>query len=345
VKRRFQISYLLVNVLLILILFNNCKKENNLPELEIKKQEVKHITINSAICYFNLTIVSKNSDIIDNGICWSISKNPTINNNIISCDYQTSFNVSIYNLSKNTKYYVRAYATNTYGTSYGSEISFTTLVSIPSNNYTTVKDIDSNSYKTLIIGSQTWMAENLRTTKYNDGTLIPNIGEFQREVQCTYKKTIDTNLINVHGRLYSWYVINTNKLCPRGWHVPTDNEWTILKTYLITNGYNYDSSKTDNKLAKSMANDFGWQTPLNNIEGLVGFEQEKNNSSGFSGMPSGYCNYFSEFDKFDEIGYWWSQTELDTSTAYFRRLSSESNNLGRATFSKYYCLSVRCLKD
>ena len=127
----------------------------------------------------------------------------------------------------------------------------------------TVTDIDGNIYQTVTIGTQTWMVENLRTTKYNDNSAIPEItgaitwSNLTTPGMCTNNNTKNTDTINTYGRLYNWYAVNTGKLPPIGWHVPTDAEFTILENYLIANGFNYDGTTTgnsisNNKIAKAL---------------------------------------------------------------------------------------------
>ena len=120
-------------------------------------------------------------------------------------------------------------------------------------------DADGNSYKVVKIGDQTWMDENLKTTKFNDGTAIPYTKDnsvwsasvlASTPAYCWYS---DDTYQNAYGALYNWYAVNTGKLAPVGWHVATDDEWTILGNYLMANGYNYDGTTTSNKYAKSLA--------------------------------------------------------------------------------------------
>src|SRR5450759_4787246 len=100
----------------------------------------------------------------------------------------------------------------------------------------TVKDIDGNVYKTVTIGKQVWMVENLKTTKYNDGITIPLVIDNTAWTDLITPKYswFNNDIANkeVYGALYNWYTVNTNKLCPKGWHIPTDEEWTTLTTYL-----------------------------------------------------------------------------------------------------------------
>jgi len=175
------------------------------------------------------------------GVCWSTSQNPTISNSRTTNGSGTgTFTSSITGLSPNTTYYLRAYATNNEGTGYGNEVSFTTsdeIIFNPSLTYGEVSDIDGNYYKTIQIGSQIWMAENLKTTRYNDGSNIPLVTDntawsnLTTPGYCWYNNDAATYK-NVYGALYNWYAVNTGKLCPSGWHVPSEYEWTLLVNYL-----------------------------------------------------------------------------------------------------------------
>ena len=147
----------------------------------------------------------------------------------------------------------------------------------------TVTDIDGNVYKTIKIGTQTWMAENLKTTKLNDGTAIPHVTDnvvWQDAVNpayCWYNNTKAGNEKN--GILYNGYTAQNLKLAPIGWHVPTKAEWETLINYLIANGYNFDGTTTGNKIAKSLASKTNWET--SNLLGAVGNTLADNNKSGF----------------------------------------------------------------
>ena len=126
----------------------------------------------------------------------------------------------------------------------------------------TVADADGNVYQTVRIGNQkfvaqVWTVENLRTTKYNDGTPIPHLTDSVAWINdtlgayCYYLDTTSGNIIKKYGALYNWYAVDTKKLAPKGWHVPSDEEWNTLQDYLIANGYNFDGTTTGNKIAKS----------------------------------------------------------------------------------------------
>lgn len=136
-------------------------------------------------------------------------------------------------LAPETTYYVRAYATNTEGTAYGEEISFTT----GNYDYGTVTDIENNSYKTIWIGNQHWMAENLRVTQYSDGSSIPNVTDYsewsalETGAYCWYENSTSENRDD-YGALYNYHAVKTNKLCPDGWHLPSEDEVNVLTMHL-----------------------------------------------------------------------------------------------------------------
>ena len=214
--------------------------------------------------------------------------------------------------------------------------------------YGSITDIDGNTYKTVTIGTQTWMAENLKVTKYNDGIAIPNVSDatawaaLTTGAYCDYDNSTANG--TKYGHLYNWYTVNTGKLAPAGWHVPTDAEWTSLQNYLIANGYNYDATTTDNKIAKALAAKTDWNTST--TTGAIGNDLTLNNSTGFSALPGGYRDYTGSFLDLGSGGIWWSATESSTVNARYRSL-----NYGKAyLFSSRYGVkqggfSVRCVRD
>jgi uncharacterized protein (TIGR02145 family) len=218
-------------------------------------------------------------------------------------------------------------------------------------NTTFIDPRDSKIYQTVTIGNQTWMAENLAATKFNDGTDIPNVtgdsqwADLSTPAYCWYDND-EASYKNTYGAMYNWYAVETGKLCPDGWHVPTDDEWTELEEYLIANGYNWDGSKSDNKIGKSLAATSGWKTSSD--EGDVGNDQQSNNSTGFSALPGGR-RFGSKGSFGGEGGYgrWWSSSEHHGSYAYHRDLNYSHSDLSRRhhRYSKSYGFSVRCLRD
>jgi uncharacterized protein (TIGR02145 family) len=288
--------------------------------------EVTEIDLNSAVCGGTITNDGGHR-VTARGICWSTSQNPTISDNNTSDGTGTgNYSSKLINLTENSTYYVRAYATNDAGTSYGKQHSFTTPF--------TFNDIDGNMYKALFIGTQIWMNENLNTSRYNDGTSIPNItvnatwGKLTTDAFCNY----DNNPSNsdIYGKLYNWFAVNTGKLCPAGWHVPSDEEWTILVNYLG----GQDAAGGKLKEAGIMH----WQSPNTGAT----------NESGFTALPGGYRFYDTgSFVYLGSYGLWWSSTESEYSStgARLRSLYYNLSSCGRDHNYKTLGMSVRCIKD
>lgn len=212
----------------------------------------------------------------------------------------------------------------------------------------TVKDADGNKYNTVKIGNQVWMVENLKTTKYNDGTEILNVtsdtqwANLTTGAYCNYDN-LESNA-EIYGRLYNWYAVNTGKLAPAGWHVPTDDDWTILENYLIANGYNYDGTLDEDKIAKSLCAKTNWA--LSSEAGTPGAAPENNNSTGFTALPGGF-RFFTDgsFLSIGKYGLWWSATESSEIIAYSRVLGYAYEDLRISYDGKEDGFSVRCVKD
>ncbi|QQS52360.1 MAG: fibrobacter succinogenes major paralogous domain-containing protein [Bacteroidota bacterium] len=210
----------------------------------------------------------------------------------------------------------------------------TTAVFNTNVTYGIMTDQDSNVYKTVTIGTQTWMAENLRTTKYNDGTPIPHVINNDEWIAlttgayCNIKNITIPDTIATYGLLYNWYAVNTEKLAPEGWHIPSDEEWTTLATYLG------GESIAGNKLKE-----FGtmhWTSP----------NPGATNETGFTALPGGYRNETNgAFEGIGLNGIWWSKTEIDTDYAWYRFIHYNNSDFLRYHYVKEYGLSVRCVKD
>ncbi len=214
--------------------------------------------------------------------------------------------------------------------------------------YGSMSDQEGNMYKTVTIGTQVWMAENLRTTIYNDGTAIPNVSDdtewtnLSTGAYCNYNNTASN--VTTYGRLYNWYAVNTNKLAPSGWHVPTDAEWTTLEDYLMGNGYNYDSTTTGNKYAKALASTSGWTSWTDiGVPGNADYPAHRN-ETGFSALPGGYRFYDGLFYDIGDNGEWWSASDYLT-FAYYRQIRYCDNFLYRDYYFKFCGGSVRCIRD
>ena len=199
-----------------------------------------------------------------------------------------------------------------------------------------ITDSEGNTYKTVTIGTQTWMAENLKSSMYSDGTKIPNITDDALWENLTtgawsyYKNDASNNA--KYGKLYNWYAVspttNSNKnVCPTGWHVPTDAEWTVLTDYLggetVAGGKMKEVGTTN------------WNSP--NIDAT--------NTSLFSALPGGNRFDNGKYGNMGSDGCWWSSTEYNTDNARFRNLSYYNEIVYSYTRVKEYGFSVRCLKD
>ena len=267
------------------------------------------------------------SRITSRGVCWSIDKTPTLRDNKRSRgNGMGSFTVTIARLEPGTTYYVRAYATNRNGTAYGNVKSFTTASS-------KVLDIDGNEYKIVTIGSQTWMAENLRTTHYRNGDEINDgtgKGTVSGEDAPKYWFAYDDDLDNVstYGRLYTWYTVNDGRsICPEGWHVASDQEWTILRDYL-----------GGERVAGGKLKEIGaahWKTPNKRATDKV----------GFAALPGGYRQNYQSFTHIGEIGYWWTATEESAYYGFLHSMSYDTANLSAERSFKALGYSVRCIRD
>lgn len=205
----------------------------------------------------------------------------------------------------------------------------------PANGTTgTVTDYDGNTYKTVTIGKQTWMAENLKVIHYNDGTAIPNVTDntawinLSTPAYCWYNNDKAPYFSNNYGALYNWYAVNTGKLAPKGWHVPTDAEWTALTDYLASDGHS-GTEGTDLK-AKN-----GWNS---NGSGT--------NDYGFTALPGGYRgDLYGTFGSAGGGGWWWSSTQYNSSSAYTRYLLYSFAFVDRTYYVKSDGFSVRCVRD
>ena len=212
----------------------------------------------------------------------------------------------------------------------------------------TVTDIDGNVYNTVQIGNQIWTVENFRATRFNDGTPIPNVTDdeswssLNTPAYCYYYN--NRHHAVKFGALYNWYAVNTGRLAPEGWRVPTDEDWKILQNYLTDNGYNWDGSYSGNKIAKALASQTDWE--ISTGAGAIANDLSKNNSSGFSALPGGYrSRRDGSFRIVGAYGGWWSATERNESEAWQRRLHRELEDLGRHDSDKRAGLSVRLVRD
>ena len=288
-----------------------------------------NVTSTTAVLGGNITS-DGGSSITVKGVCWNTTSGPTITNSKTSDGSGVgNFTSNLTGLVANTTYYVRAYATNGQGTAYGNEVSFTTK----SDGTTgTVIDIDDNVYNTITIGSQVWMVENLKTTKYNDGTNIPNVTDntvwnsLTTPGYCWYNNDA-TSYKNTYGALYNFYAVNTNKLAPKGWHVSSEAEWRTLSDYIG------GDSRAAGKLKEIGTTH--WLSPNTGAT----------NETGFTALPGGYRDSSGKFQGIEQIGYWWNAIEVSAYSARAYNISFAFGGIGFGPFGMEYGFSVRCIKD
>ena len=298
-----------------------------------------NVTDTSATCGGDVTAAGSTS-VIARGVCWSSSPSPTLSNSHTANGYGLgSFTSNMTGLFPNTTYYVRAYATSSSGTSYGNQKSFTTTA--PCGG--TINDVDGNTYNIVQIGNQCWMAQNLRTTHYADGTAISAGGD---------NTSTTTGYYYFTSRLYNWKAVMRNSnssnanpsgvqgICPTGWHVPSDAEWTHLENYVGSQSQ-YLCNGNSSYIAKALAATSGWYNSIEICD--VGNNQSSNNATGFSAIPAGAC-YGLSFSDGGMSANFWSSTS-SSSEAYDRSIDADFPNVYRSTVTKEVGLSVRCLHD
>jgi uncharacterized protein (TIGR02145 family) len=316
---------------LVLILASSCKKETDLEQPPaLTTGDVHSVTTTSANCGGHIAS-DGGAAVTARGVCWSTAHEPTTADSKTTDGNGTgNFTSAITGLAATTTYFVRAYATNSVTTSYGNEMSFKTYTGI-------ITDVEDNAYYTITIGTQTWMAENLRTTKYSDQTPIPLVADVPEWASlstpgyCWYRND-EAAFKTAFGALYNWYALdaatNGNKnVCPAGWHVPSDEEWNTLITFL-----------GGDRVAGAKMKETGtanWQSP----------NAGATNESGFTALPGGGRYYEGTFSSIDSTGGWWSSTELLPATARGRYLYYNYSLIYRGSGSKRDGFSVRCLKD
>ena len=265
------------------------------------------------------------------GVCYGTTANPDITGTHSTDGTGTgTFTSTLSGLADGTVYYVRAYATNAAGTAYGSQVQFLTMVA----------DAEGYLYKTVVIGNQVWMAENLRTKKYNDNSDITPVtsasawAALTTEAFCWYENDETTNK-PLYGALYNWYAVNKGNLCPTGWHVPTDAEFKTLEMQLGMTQVQADASSwrgTDQGV--QLKNTAGWTTG------------NGTNTSGFSAMPGGYRYYFDgTFNGKGTIGYFWTTIQDIPGRAFMRQLENSHDAVERENAGEGAGKSVRCLKN
>lgn len=284
------------------------------------------------------------------GVCWSTSSSPTTSDNFTTDGTGTgSFTSDISGLSPLTTYYVRAYATNSIGTSYGNELNFLTSSEL-------ISDYDGNYYQTVVIGDQTWMAENLKSIHYADGTVIPLVESTAMwdalsdsdKAYCWNNNNSSTG--NTYGALYTWATAmngtgssvanpsGVQGVCPSGWHLPSNSEWKQLEMYLGMSEAEADKEGWRGTNEGGKLKETGttyWNSPNTGAT----------NSSGFTALPGGNRYDYGTFFNVGSIALFWTTTEYNSSGAWARSLSYNIAEVYRGNYYKSNGFSVRCVRD
>ncbi|MFO7658523.1 MAG: FISUMP domain-containing protein [Bacteroidales bacterium] len=333
----FYLHQALIIVGLFLVFACSCKKEDDIRIPVLSTSEVTNILQLSA--QSGGIITSDEGFVVSaRGVCWSLNVNPTIADNKTSDGTGAgSFTSEITGLTADTTYYVRAYATNSKGTGYGSTMVFKTM----GNTFTDPRD--GNVYKIVTIGSQIWMAENLR---YLPGVASSSSGSNTNTRYYVY----DYNGMNVsvakattnyqtYGVLYNWPAAmagasssssnpsGVQGICPVGWHLPSDAEWTQLTDYLGGPSLAGGKLKEDGTIH--------WSSPNTGAT----------NESGFAALPGGSRVYTGEFNYIGSNGFWWSATESTTDNAGIRSMRHNTSSVSRSFYIKEWGFSVCCVRD
>jgi|GEM_PF-854969 len=326
------------------------------PELPtVITSEPSNITSNSSLVGGNVTN-DGGSDVSEKGIYWSTEPNPETTGQQMPIGSGTGeFSSLLTGLESETTYYVKAYATSVLGSGFGEEFSFTTL---DETGPGTVTDYDGNIYQTVTIGGREWMAENLRVTHYNNGDPIPNVEageEWEDLTSGAYSiypyddenaSGIDSEeqMVEAYGKLYNWHTVNDERgLCPDGWHVPDNDEWTQLTDYL--------SGESDEvgKLLKScrqVNSPLGGDCDTNVHPRWNAHEIHFGTDDyGFSGHAAGYRFANGNFVYLGERSAWWTSTESMAATARYRSLYYGNSSVSNITYNQKGGLSIRCVKS
>ena len=304
-------------------------------QIYLSTNGIYSLTPTTAVIAVNIT-AEAGAQITARGVCWGTIPNPTINSlKTLDGKGVDAFESSLSGLTPQTTYYVRFYAETGDSIIYSDEYSFKTY-------YGSVTDIDNNQYFSVLLGNQEWMAANLKVKKYNNGdaivTTTPATLDIQSDTNPEYQWAYNgedgyvsmpyiTNA-SVYGRLYTWYAVtDSRKICPAGWHVPDDSEWSVLIDYL--GGDTVAGAKMKESL------DIHWVNPE------VGVKDE----IGFGALLAGYRDPAGSFLALERTGTWLSTTSFSSTEAPLRTCSFLNSLVIKTNYSKATGSSVRCIKD
>ena len=311
-----------LSILIILVLFlDSCKKDNTLPPSAIT---ISASDLSNTSARLNGTVnanYGSTSVSFEYGLTSSYGEIIQVQDPISGSTPETIAS-DITGLISGVTYHYRIKAVNGKGTTFGEDMQFTTLI----------VDDDGNTYNAVTIGSQTWMVENLKTTKFKDGITIPNITNSTEWKNLTtsafswYNNDPTTYKI-IYGGLYNWYAVNTNKLCPDGWHVPSDAEWTNLTTHLGGEGVAGGKLKETGLLH--------WWDP----------NFGATNESGFTALPVGSRSIYGDFNECGKYATFWSSTNNSSTDAWYRSIYYASQVVLKLSTNSKEGYSIRCIRD
>ena len=301
----------------------------------VRTTSITSISSHNATCQGEV-VLDAGYSVTDRGFCYAQTSHPTLTDSIIHNGNGLGiFMSNLNNLMPNTTYYIRAYAVNVNGVSYGNELFFTTMsgnLYVPGNG---VSDINGNTYSTIILGSQEWFAENLRAESYSNSDPIPNISTcsgWNNLIGGAWAYYNNDTAYNIpYGKLYNGYtILDSRKICPIGWHVPTKAEWDSLITYLG----NFVSLKM--KVTGSQYWDNTTHFPTN--------------ESGFSAYAGGKRSSGTgcQFGLMGTRGQWWTNTDIFGNGLSIQSIYIDGSSYQLPDFSDESvktAFSIRCLKD
>ena len=218
----------------------------------------------------------------------------------------------------------------------------------------TVTDIDGNVYNTVKLGTQCWMKENLKTTRYSDGTTIELGSTTSSSTAYRYYPNDDADNVSTYGYLYNWKAVMNDAsasnsspsgvqgVCPDGWHVPSDLEWTMLTTYLGSQSL-YKCNNAPDNIAKALASTTGWSSSTSNC--AVGNTPSTNNATGFTAVPAGYYYENPIYNGFGSATTFWTASNHSSNFAYGRHFGNSDATVNSYNYFIEYGFSVRCLRD
>jgi uncharacterized protein (TIGR02145 family) len=342
-----------IAIILILFSLSACEKSEPDKILVVSTDDVEIFSEGIYIFKGSITGVGE-GEVTEHGFCWAMTENPVMDVNSIrlgAVKSEGSFNYTEYNVYANTTYYVRAFAEAGSDFYYGEEKSFTT----PEKLTPFVIDIDQNIYYTVDIGGQTWMSDNLKATRYSDGSQIPRVEDritwfnftMYTQAYCWYENF--SAIGATYGALYTWPAAmritsesdikpgTVQGVCPDGWHLPGDSEWQQLERYLGMSQAAADTEEWRGEDEGGMLKKTGnteWASPN------TGATDE----SGFRAIPAGWRDGSGYFKNLGSATRFWTSSKRGD-YAWMRELDNNLSKIYRGTKGLYEGYSVRCIKD